>query len=147
MPRQKYMWLIEKKIGRWDPWVSKGRKGPQPNEKGEMKFSGEKGNYGIDPNKFRTFKMPKGIRAGDVIKIQIWREDQVKPIDFFAPEKMVGDEFTASMLQRISKIKKLELISADSGHDKIVIMLGIALIIAVGIIGAMAFLIVDKVHP
>ena len=146
MARQKYLWLIEKKIGRWDAWVSKGRRGPQPDEKGQMKFKGEKSNYGIDPNKFRNFKVPKGIHAGDVIKIQIWREDQIKPIDFFSPEKMVGDEFTGSMLKHISSLKRLELISADSGHDKILIILAIALMVAMGIIGVMGFIVANGGH-
>lgn len=145
MARQKYVWIFEQKVGQWIGSVTKGKKGPQPDENGKLRF--KKQDYGVDSRKFRTWKIPRGIKSGDIVKVQIWSEDDLHPLDFFPKGNQVGNDVTATMLQRISKMKRLELISADSGHDKIVTMLAIALIIAVGVIGALAFLIVDKVHP
>jgi hypothetical protein len=140
MFKQKYLWILEKKVGNWISWVARGRKGPMPDEDGLMKFG--KGSYAIDPTKFRIWKIPKGIHPGDIVKVQIWKEDETTPVDYLRPEKRVGDDFTATLLQRVSKIKRLDLARANKEMDKVVIMLAIALIIAVGIIGVLAYLVV-----
>src|SRR3990172_5291934 len=121
MPTQKYLWIVERKIGNWSSWVAKGKKGPMPDEQGKMRFG--KGDYATDPRKFRIWKVPKGIRHGNVVKIQLWKEDESTPIDYFEPEKRVGDDFTATLLQRISKIKRLELSRTNKETEKVVIIL------------------------
>jgi hypothetical protein len=132
MTVQKYLWIVERKIGNWSAWVGKisrrGTKGPMPNEQGKMTFG--KGDYAVDPNKYRVLKIPKGIHPGDVVKVQLWGEDDSTPKDFFLPGKEVGNEFTASLLHNISKIKRLELSRTNKETDKIVTILAIALIIA-----------------
>lgn len=142
MFKQKYLWIVERKIGSWVGFVTKGRKGPQPDKQGFMSFS--LGKYPIDPNKFRIFHIPKGIRPGDNVKVQVWKEDEPTPLDFFKSEKKIGDDITATMIQRLSKIKRLELITNDSNLDKVTIFLSIALIVAVVVIGVLAYVVVNK---
>lgn len=144
MPAQKYVWIVERKIGNWASWVGKaGRrnKGPMPNESGKMKFG--KGDYAIDPKKFRVWKIPKGIKAGDIVKVQLWPEDVITPADYLASDKKVGDDFTATMLQRVANIKSLELSKTNKETEKVVMFLAVALIIAMGVIGVMAYLVVN----
>lgn len=144
MSGQKYLWIVERKIGNWTSWVGKisGKraKGPMPNEEGKMTFG--KGDYATDPRKYRIWKVPKGIRAGDVVKVQIWPEDNLVPMDYFLPEKRIGDDVSATMLHRISKIKRLELSRANRETDKVVIILAIALIIAMVAISILSYLVV-----
>lgn len=144
MVGQKYLWIIERKIGNWSSWVGKvGRrraKGPMPDEQGKMKFG--KGSYATDPNKYRIWKVPKGIKSGDVIKLQLWAEDDPTPKDFFTPEKKVGDIFTASLLKNVVNIKRLELSRANKQTDKVVIILAIALMVAMGAIAVLGYLVV-----
>lgn len=144
MAKQKYLWIVERKIGSWASWVAKGKRGPKPNENGTMRFG--KGDYAVDPNKFRNWTVPRKLKAGETVKIQIWAEDNKTPQDFFIPEKKVGDEFTASLLQNIAKTKRLELSRANRETDKIVIILAIALMVAMGAISVLAYLVVNKLH-
>jgi len=140
MPKQKYLWIVERKIGNWVTWVGKGTKGKMPDEQGKMRFG--KGDYATDPRKFRIWKIPKGVHPGNIVKIQLWKEDESTPLDYFAPEKRVGDDFTATLLQRISKIKRLELSRTNREMEKVTMILALALIIAVGVIGVLAYLVV-----
>jgi hypothetical protein len=137
--KQKYLWMVERKLGNLVGFVSKGKKGPQTNEEGKIRLG--KCDYTIDSRKFRTFKIPQGIRAGDIVRVQLYKEDEITPLDFFSPEKKVGDDITATMLQRISKIKRLELITSDSNLDKITIILAIALMVSVVVIGILGYLV------
>lgn len=142
MPPQKYLWLVESKLGHWFGYVTKGRKGPQPEADGQMKFG--KQNHGLDPNKLRTWKIPKGLKAGEYVRVQLWEQDTVAPADFLSKDKKVGDAVTGTMLQNISKVKKLQLSRQNQEMDKVVMMLAIALIIAVAVIGVMAYLVVNR---
>jgi hypothetical protein len=142
MPKQIYLWLLERKIGNWASWSAKGSRGTLPNEKGVMGFG--KGDYAIDPTKFRIWKVPKWIKPNALVKVQLWKEDEITPVDFFAQEKRVGDDFTATLLQRISKIKRLDLSRVNRETDKVVMILAIALMVAVGAIGVLAYLVVNK---
>lgn len=142
MPKQKYLWLVERKIGDWVSWVSKGKRGPQPDIHGKMKFG--KIEHGLDPSKFRIWKVPRGIRAGDIVKVQLWEQDTIAPADYLSKEKKVGDDVTASMLTHVSKIKTLQLSRQNKETDKIVIILAIALIIAMIGITILAYLVVNK---
>lgn len=142
MPKQKYVWIVERKIGDWVGWVTKGRKGPQPDEHGKMKFG--KQEHLIDPNKFRIWKVPRGIRAGDIVKLQVWEQDTIAPMDYLSKEKKVGDEVTGSMLAHVSKIKTLQLSRQNRETEKIVIIMAIALIVAMIAISVLAYLVVSK---
>src|SRR3990172_2013959 len=61
--------------------------------------------------------------------------DKAIPKDFFSAEKQVGDDITATMLKRISRIKRLELIQNEQQLDwqtMLLILSVVGNIIAIG---------------
>jgi hypothetical protein len=137
LAKQKYLWLIERKIGIWNGWVSRGTRGPKPDSKGMMHFL--KGQYSLDPKKFRRFKIPRGIKPGDNVSLQFWKEDEPIPLDFLDPEKKVGDDISSTMIQRLAKIKRFELMTAtDKEIDPLLIL---AILSILGNLIAIGFLV------
>jgi len=132
-----YLWIVENKLGLWLDWQSKGRKGPQLDEHGLLTLGKKK--YGPDPKKFRKWHIKN--KFGNIKKtvyVQLWREDEPVPIDFFDPEKKVGDDITSTMLQRLSRIKRLDLITSETKLDWQTMLLIVSVL---GNLGAIAYLI------
>ena len=118
-----YLWILETKLGTWKDWVTKGKKGPQLNENGCLTLG--KKQYPVDAKKFRKWTIKN--KFGDIkhtMYVQIWKEDEPTPLDFFDSEKKVGDDITGTILQRLSRIKRLDLITSDTEMDwKMIILL------------------------
>lgn len=137
MAKFSYLWIVETHLGTWKDWVSKGRKGPQLNKDGTLTL--DKKDYTVDSKKFRKWHI-RNFR-GEIkhtVYVQLWRQDEPTPIDFFEPQKQVGDDMTATMLRRLSRIKRLELITADTEMDPMKIILILSVI---GNLAAIGFLI------
>lgn len=141
MAKFSYLWLIETKLATWRDWESKGRKGPQLDEHGLLTLAKKK--YAVDPKKFRKWHIRN--RFGNIKKtvyVQIWREDEPVPVDFFDSEKKVGDDITGTMLQRLSRIKRLDLITPETQLDWQTMLLIISVIGNLGAIGYLISLLV-----
>ena len=141
MAKFSYLWLVETKLGMWKDWETKGRKGPQIDEHGLLTL--DKRKYAVDPKKFRKWNIRNKFgNIKKIIYIQLWREDEPVPIDFFSPEKKVGDDITGMMLQRLSRIKRLDLITAETQLDWQTMLLIISVIGNLGAIGYLISLLV-----
>ena len=141
MAKFSYLWIVETKLGTWKDWTTKGGKGPRMNEHGFLKL--DKKDYAVDSKKFRKWHIRN--KHGDIkhtMYVQLWREDETTPLDFFSPEKKVGDDITATMLSRLSKIKRLDLITADTEMDWQIILLIVSVIGNLAAIGYLISLLV-----
>ena len=116
MAKFSYLWLVETPLGTWKDWLSRGRKGPKVESDGSITL--DKRKYSVDAKKFRKWHVRN--RRGDIkhtLFVQLWRQDEPTPTDFLAPEKQVGDDITATVLQRLSRIKRLDLIQNENQLD------------------------------
>ena len=134
MVKSSYLWLVETNLGTWKDWLSRGRKGPTVKQDGTIQL--DKAIYVVDPRKFRKWHIRN--RIGNIkhtLYVQLRRVDEPTPKDFFSAEKQVGDDITATMLKRISRIKRLELIQNEQQLDwqtMLLILSVVGNIIAIG---------------
>lgn len=120
MKKRAYLWIVETKSGAWKHWITTNRTGPTPNRYGFLSLDGK--DYTIDMRKCRPWTFKKWR-----FMVQIWKEDAPTPVPLFDAGEDKTD-FTASIINRMSKLKRLELIESE-GWDitKIALILSLAI--------------------
>jgi|SRR5439155_9065117 len=128
----RYLWLIETKAGKIRHRVSKGRKGPMPDENGFINLSGFK--YGVNPQRFRdwTFKMSKWQRKR-YYRVQLWKENDPEPLNFFHIT-MPEPRFTSKMITTVSTAKKISEVLPKEQFDIVKMALLLSLIANIAVI-------------
>jgi|SRR5439155_483894 len=122
----RYLWLIETKSGKLRHAVTRGKKGPMPDEDGLINLGGKK--YGVNPQRFRDWSFKLGrLSRKRYYRVQLWKENDPEPLNFFHIT-MPDPRFTSEMISTAVKAKKIREVLPNEGFDIIKIALILSLI-------------------
>lgn len=118
----RYMWIVETRAGKWQYKITKGKKGPMPDNDGFLNLGGKK--YAVDPRKFRDWTIRQGflIKRKKYFRVQIWKENDPEPINFLHVQTP-DPRFTSEMISTAMRAKKIREVIPSEGLDLIKVVL------------------------